>query len=162
MRVNTRSKTPITRGQIIKIHALKTALAIDEDLYRGILQDNFKVGSSKDLCMAEAEELIDALEGKAVELGVWERRAAQGKRYEDLAARGGMATPAQLRKIEAQWHEVSRSEEAEKRAIALRHFVARIAKVSDLRFLDSEGATKILNALKVMQREVGQRRKAGK
>jgi hypothetical protein len=49
------------------------------------------------------------------------------------------------------WQEISRAPEGKERAVALRTFINRIAKVSDLRFLDSDGAGKVLNALKTMQ-----------
>lgn len=152
MGANTQSKAPITAAQIKKIHALKTALGFDDGLYRFILSNSFGVTSSKDLNSIQAGGLIEIMEAKAVECGSWERSGDKPKKFSALASRCNMASPEQLRKIEAQWAEVSRvpPEEREK---ALRRFVYRIAKVSALRFLDQEGAGKVINALTAMQKQ---------
>ncbi|MBK5274592.1 MAG: regulatory protein GemA [Desulfuromonadales bacterium] len=164
--------TIITAAQIKKIHVLKGSLALDNDTYRAMLAEQFRVASSKELSSIQATAFITDLEQKAVAAGLWEKRNTfpakgtrrnQVKKFEDLEARrGNMASPAQLRKIEAQWSDVTRAETPETRKKALRHFLERVAKISDLRFLDAAGAGKVINALTVMQRQVepGKRKKA--
>jgi hypothetical protein len=161
MRADVLMKTPITGAQIKKIHTLKNVLAMADDLYRLSLQGLYGVTSSKELNQIQAADLIDFLETKATELGVWECTIGPRKRLNGLGKRRGMASPGQLQKIEAQWQRVSRVEQPEERAKALRHLVERISKVSDLRFLDTVGAGKVLNALKAMQREKAKSSKKG-
>lgn len=151
-RRNATTATPaITGAQIKMVHALKSALDItDKSHWHEVLYTRFGVISSKELNMEQAGKLIDEMRAKAIEYGVWEQREDKRQRFDNLADRPAMGTPEQLRKIEAQWQDVSRVA-PEERGKALRHFITRIAKVSDLRFLDQEGAGKVLNALKAMQ-----------
>ncbi len=144
----------ITAGQIKKIHALLHATCIDDATYRAMLFNSFRASSSKEMTYFQAESLIQDLEAKAISAGVWEKRTASKKFEEWGRRRGGMATPPQLRKIEAMWEDVSRAETAEERKSALRSFLMRVAKVSDLRFLDSEAAGKVINALNAMQKKM--------
>ena len=153
----------ITTEQIKMIHTLKNAMTLDDQVYRESIYNLFRVTSSKDLDCEQATSLIEVMKDTALKFGVWEERADKRKRFNDLGERGGMASPEQLRKIEAQWQEVSRVEQPEDKAKALRHFVERIAKVSDLRFLDFAGAGKVLNALKAMlAKKTGGKRKSSK
>ena len=145
--------TAATAAQIKKIHALKGALALDDDTYRAMLADAFGVGSSKQLDLWQAGQLIEIVEKAAVANG-WQPRKAQPKKYSDLSDRcGGMASAEQLRLIEVKWNAVSRAETTDDRRKALRSFVTRIAKVSDLRFLTAECAGKVINALKTMEKK---------
>ncbi|QSV44908.1 regulatory protein GemA [Geobacter benzoatilyticus] len=145
-------RQPITRGQISAIHTLKTRLGMDEESYRALLQEFGGVESSKELSWFQADELIDEMKRKA---GQKPQVNHKGKRHRSLEGRAGMATPAQLRKIEAVWAEVSRVEDPEERAKALRSFVGKIAQVSDLRFLDRRGVAKVIAALTAMQKRRG-------
>jgi len=61
------------------------------------------------------------------------------------------ASSKQLRMIESVWHDVSRQTDPEARGTALRRFVARTAKVDDIRFLTKAGATQVLTALTKMR-----------
>jgi len=140
----------ITGRQIKQVHVLKNCLGLDDPTYRTVLREGFRVDSSKQLNTVQADLLIRDLELKAVAAGVFEQRPGRRKKFEDLSGRGGMATPAQLRKIEAMWQDVSRASDPEQRRKALRSFVERVAKSSDLRFLDQDGAGKVINALKKM------------
>jgi hypothetical protein len=143
----------ITKNQIKLVHSLKSALQLDDPTYRSILDEWFKVTSSKELTMTQAEVLIRELKDIAVRAGVWEQRPARQKKFDEWdGRRGNIATPPQLRKIEAMWQDVSRIEEPECRKKALRSFLERVAKVSDLRFLDFEGAGKVINALNSMRK----------
>jgi len=159
---------PITPAQTKLIHTIKGALKLDDALYRDILHERFRVTSSKELSQIQAASLIDELEIKAKAAGVWESRhrnpgkgAKKGKAaYADLDNRDNMATAAQLRRITRQWAEVSRAEDAESRKKALRAFVLRVAKVSDVRFLNRDGAGAMIRALTAMQERQEKHREA--
>lgn len=138
----------IEPGQIKMIHALKNALRLDDDAYCAMLSSRFGVSTSKALTASQADALVAEMRESAVQLGTWTRAKAK---YESMKKRPGMASPAQLRMIEGYWKEVSRARTAKDRAAGLRGFVTRIAKVSDLRFLDAEGARKVVAALKAMK-----------
>jgi len=134
---------------IKKIHALKSALALSEDEYRLTLFHNFRVASSKDLTISQSEELIRELEKEAVQKGVWQK--FEGKnRFESFGQRPGMASPAQLRKIEALWKDVSDLKDSKARAKALRTFLNRHFKIADLRFLDQTATQKVVYVLNSM------------
>jgi len=141
----------ITPGQVKMIHALAGALGFDEDLYREILRDRFKVRSSKELAHFQAGRLIEELEEKAIQAGVWTKSAFK-QRYEALSGRPGFASVPQLALIESTWAKVSRMQTPELKAKSLRGFVFKIAKVSDLRFLDTAGAGKVIIALSQMEK----------
>ncbi len=132
-----------------KIHALKNAVGLSEEEYRATLLFNFKVDSSKHLTPSQAERLIAELEAEAIQKGTWKK--FEGKsRFENLADRPGMASPAQLRKIEALWKDASSIRVNAKRAKALRTFLYGHFRVSDLRFLEEEKVKKVINALNHM------------
>jgi len=139
----------ITKEQTRKVHALKTALGLPDDVYRKGLSDLFSVDTSKVLTARQAKYLINILEMDAVTNGVWSRREYRDK-YNELARRPGMAVPAQLRKIEATWQGLYPESDQTLRQKNLRSFLFKFFKVSDLRFLDQETANKVLYALRKM------------
>jgi hypothetical protein len=141
----------ITAGQIKKIHALANALAIDEDTYRAALESRFGASTSKALTLREAGKLIDEWEYEAIRQHVWRQSEAREK-FMKRPYIPGMATPSQLRLIDTLWQEVSREVIQEKRDKNLRHYIQRIAKVADVRFLTSDAARKVITAIKKMQK----------
>lgn len=143
-------RTPISASQVKKIHALKTALSLSDETYRVLLQDGFTVTSSKELSFEDAEILIREMENKAVSIGVWEKRSGCDQTGRDHS-RPGMATASQIRKIKMLWGEVTTAQDESSRQRALRSFLERVVKVSDLRFLEVAAASKVINALKQMQ-----------
>lgn len=140
-----------TSGQIKIIHALISALKIDDDLYRENLWNRFNTRSSKELANYQAGQLIDELEAIAVQMGVWKKSAFKQK-YEALDGRPGFASIAQISLIENTWDKVTRMETPELRAKALRGFILKVAGVSDLRFLNKSGAGKVIIALRSMEK----------
>jgi hypothetical protein len=149
------NKRKIEPRQIKKIHTLLSKLKMPDDEYRYLLSD-YWVETSKKLSYSEAQELIGKLEKIAVEKGVWSQYGNRGKRrYEDLKDRHGMASPKQLRKIEAMWKDVSYTHKQDERARALRKFIFRIAGVDDMRMLESKQASKIIEALQNMKHKHG-------
>lgn len=147
-----------TPGQIKKIHALVSALRIDDDLYRGILINRFNAATSKTLLGCQADQLIAELEEKAVQAGVWKKRGFT-RQYESLDGRSGFASSRQLALIESTWNKVSRMETVELKAKSLRKFILKVAGVSDLRFLKQSGAGKVIIALRSMEKR--RKREAG-
>ncbi|MBP7527557.1 MAG: regulatory protein GemA [Syntrophorhabdaceae bacterium] len=141
----------ITKEQIRKIHTLKSALDLPDDVYRKGLEDMFCVETSKVLTARQAVYLIDVLEMEGITNGVWSRREYRDK-YNELGRRPDMATPAQLRKIEASWNGLYPENDERLRQKNLRAFLFKFFKVSDLRFLDGETANKVLYALRNMTR----------
>lgn len=157
---NTKS---ITAAQIKRIHTILHVLGISDENYRAALESRFSVTTCKDLTVQEAKSFIDELEKLArktdreryqakMNKAAEEFAGKQPKRFDNLDNRPGMASAAQLRKIEATWQEISIIPEAEPRARALRRFIQRITGVADIRFLDGEMAGKVINAMTAMQR----------
>lgn len=138
--------------QIKLIHVLKNQLRMTRDDYEAMLY-GFGVESSTQLSDADANTFQNKLIEMGISAGVWKQRGRNSnkkQKYEDLAGRPDMATPKQLRMIESVWADVSRAENDEARAIALRHFLARF-NCSDIRFASKSVASMIINALLKMK-----------
>lgn len=150
----------ITKKQVKKIHALKGAMKMEEEVYRSIL-GQYRVESSKDLSMDQAKELIDCLEREAVEMGVWTTPtlalprggggSGQTLKYEELGHREGMASPKQLRMIEGMWNDVTHAKGSERKKSALRKFLKRIVGVEDMTFLEVGDVRRVVRALEAMK-----------
>lgn len=167
-KTNKSKEKPITAAQVRRIHTILHTLGIEDSNYREALQNRFDVGSCKELTIREAQSFIAELEQLLRETNEADEearfKAALHKRmeeirqswdlpYSNLDNRPGMATGAQLRKIEVMWTEISIIPDPDARGRALRRFVQRIAGVASLRFLDLEGASKVINALDAMQKQ---------
>jgi hypothetical protein len=142
----------VTPQQVKLIHTLKSALGMDDDQYRFALYEGYRAESSKELTFIQAEGLLRHLKEKAAAQGVWKERPGPGKKsgHQGLKGRAGYATPSQLDYIAGLWNEVSRVPE-EQQAKALRGFLLRVAKVSDLRFLPRRQVSGVITALKQMR-----------
>lgn len=156
---------PITAAQVKRIHTIVSSLRINDENYRAALEGRFNVTTCKALTLMQAKSFIAELEQVALQVDRERRQtqrdeaerteeAAHPKRFSDLGNRPGMATPPQLRKIEGMWQDVSIIPDADARNRALRRFVQRIAGVADLRFLDREGTSKVINALNAMEKQL--------
>ncbi|MHB1397563.1 MAG: regulatory protein GemA [Trichloromonadaceae bacterium] len=140
-------KAMIMPSQVKRIHILKSALGLDDPTYRAMLFESCQVESSKQLTASQAAVLICDMEDKAVAAGCWVRHEPAA-----TSRREGFASPAQIAMIKSLWDQVSTSP-PELRSRALRRFVARQAKVSDLRFLRDSHASRVICALQAMQRQ---------
>lgn len=140
----------ISKGQIKIIHTLKSRLGWTDVQYRTFLMWNTNrfVTSSKELTYDEAERIIAKMKYEAMKLKVWEDRP---KKYEELGGRDGMATAAQLRKIEAMWAEISRATTEQAQKKALRELLWKKFRVTDLRFLEAWQVKKIIHMLEAMK-----------
>lgn len=175
-----KNEKPITAAQIKRIHTIVHILNISDDNYRAALDSRFNVTTCKDLTLHQAIRFIDELEKLALEVqgdryktnreeakqkaeeAEQKAEEARPKRFDNLDNRPGMASAPQLRKIEAMWQDVSIIPDQDARGRALRHFIKRITGVADLRFLDSQGAGKVINALTAMQKQATAPAKAKK
>lgn len=139
----------ITKGQIKVIHTLKNRLGWDDSQYRGFLMWNSQgfATSCKELSYDEAEQVIIKMTIEAVRRGVWEERP---RKYKDLNGRHGMATGAQLRKIEAMWAEICKAKTEEERKGSLRKLLRNKFSVEDLRFLEDWQCKKVIKMLEAM------------
>ena len=126
--------------QIKKIHALKTFLGISDENYRKMLQ-SFQVCSSKNLTETEANILISTLEERANEF------TQRIKKYDELLGRDEkMATPSQLRKLEAVWADIKRLRTKNKH-VTLRQYLKKHFKVYSIKFLTKDRAREIIAVL---------------
>lgn len=140
----------ITKKQIKMIHVLVSALGLSDEEYRLTLFHNFRVDTSKALSLDQAGRLIDAMKKKAIAEGKWND---QKLRFENLGSRLGMATPAQLRKIEATWKEAMGIRDLKQREKGLRTWLERKFKISDLRFIPEHKVRKIVHALNAIKEQ---------
>ncbi len=142
-----------TRWQVKMIHTLKSKLGISEGDYRVVLE-KYGVKSSKALSYGKANHLIDRLAEEGEKMGVWKRKYPNRRRrqkYNDLAGREDMATPAQLRMVEAAWADVSRMRNAEARQRALLKFCKRITKKAKMEWLNHRDIEKLMAAINAMK-----------
>jgi hypothetical protein len=146
----------ITKGQIKKIKTLISRLGFDDELYRELLMSYFNTDSCKNLTKEQAANLINGLENHAKETVNWTSYNNK-TRYDELENRQNMATPRQLRKIEAMWKDVSYHTDDPSRKAGLRQFLEKKCGVSDLKFLDKKQVQKIILILEDMQARKGKR-----
>lgn len=141
----------ITSAQIKKIHTLKSMLHLDDELYIEMLM-SFGVQSSKKLTITEAGIFLEILEEKAVLTNKWEVR---NKKYEELKSRDeDMATPPQLRMIEAIWREVCYIDSPKFAKHSIRKFLQNKFKISDIKFLTKKKAVKVIRAISEMKKKL--------
>ncbi|MBN1131187.1 MAG: regulatory protein GemA [Chitinispirillaceae bacterium] len=137
----------INNAQKAKIHVLKTLLRLDDDHYRSMLFEGYRVRSCVHLNMVDAADLIRKMEAWAYSAGVQRNRA----KYDQCNGRDDdMATAAQLRKIDVLWRQVSRQTTAKDRGAALNKMIKRITGIDDIRWIEKRHVGKILNTINAM------------
>lgn len=129
------------RRQIAVVHIAKDRLRMTDEDYRALLWEAAGVSSSRDLDGAGFRAVMNRFEA----LGF----VAGNPKAPQYGAREGMATAAQIGAIRAQWRSWYDGEE-EARAQALRRWMERCYRVSDLRFCDVTTAQKAIEGLKAM------------
>ena len=137
-------KKPIEPGQVKRIHVLISRMGISDEDYRARLEKEFGVRTCKALSRAQAARFIRTMEPLA---------PAPPRRRREWKRRPGMATPAQLRKIEAMWADVSKKTTVGGRRKALGAFLEKRFGVSDLAFVTHEMPGKIIHALEAMKQQ---------
>jgi phage gp16-like protein len=139
-----RERTMASAAQIKKIHALKGALKLEDEVYRQLL-GGFKVKSSTKLSIPKADELIKDLEEKAVALGVWEKRKPARK----AKTTRKLADDDQSKKIRYLWlqlHKVGKVKDPSETALA--SYVNRMTNVAALQWLSVNQASRVIEAMK--------------
>jgi len=124
-------------AQLGKIHALRRALGLDEDVYRAILE-RYGAASAKDLDGKRLQGFVDELEDKAVAAGVWKHRTAETP--------PGRATKAQVRAIRKLWKLYAK--DASPKALAA--WLKKYWKCERLEWMATETASKAIAALNKM------------
>ncbi len=137
-----------TRTDLAKIHIAKKELKLTDELYRNLLFILFKKRSARDLISKETDELILHFKslGWATTWPGLKNAPRLEKKYDDLGVRKSMASPVQLRLIEALW--MTGPGVRVKTLQALRHFLTHFFHVSDLRFVKARQVTSILGAIR--------------
>lgn len=152
-RYSEKMKSSAKQRQQIAI--LRKRLNIEDDVYRDEMLGYYGVNSSKDLTARQAGELLFKLITLAKEAGVYQSKKKynfQKYKYNNLAGRENkMATPAQLRMIEAMWFRVSIYNDDEARAGALKKFSKKITEKENLRFLTKSDITTLKTAIERME-----------
>lgn len=136
--------------QIKMIHSLKSALKLDDDVYRTVL-GGYGVKSSTKLSVVKADQLIDDLTQKAVAAGVWEKRKPAAK----AKATRKLADDAQSRMIRGIWielHEIGAVRDSSEKALAA--YVKRMTSVDALQWLDAKQAQTVIEALKKWRKRI--------
>ena len=146
-------KEPIKPWQIKRIHGLLNRIGVSDEDYRARLEEEFGVRTCKKLSSTQAGKLIRNMESLAKEMGIDVGGRSKRTRRREWARRPGMATPAQLRKIEAMWSGVSRQRTAGEKRKALGAFLEKRFGVSDLAFVTHEMPGKIIHTLEVMKKQ---------
>lgn len=139
-----------------KIGYLRKLLGLDDDTYYEMLS-GYGVKSSKDLSFQQAREFLNRLRDNGKQAGVFKPKiqyAFQQYKHNNLDNRDPlMATPAQLRKIEAMWFRVSTQTTDTARYAALEKFCYRVVGKEKLQFLTKEDIAKLVTALNAMRRK---------
>lgn len=143
-------------SQIKKIHTLKNVLGLDEDLYREMLL-SFNVESSKKLTFKQAGNLIEILEEKAIAQNIWQKKRPK---YSNLKRDTNMATPSQMRMIEGLWREICYIDTDKFAKTSLRTFLKSKFKVDDIMFLTKTTATKVIQGIKNIKKNMKKRASA--
>lgn len=164
MKASKKQAAPFVKGriapsQIKAIHAVVGKLGIDDENYRHILHSRYGATSCKDLTWRQAEELLESLNGQgkpgrtqsAPTVGA--HRVRPVLKYTDMDSRPGFASGAQLRLVDAMFHQVTRMEGEEAIEKALNSFVNRIGHVAGIRMVKSWQIEKIVKALEAMGAE---------
>lgn len=119
-------------------------LGMDDGSYRAFLRDNHGVESSKDLTPAQLQGLGRVLQAQL-------NGKSTRKRFSDLAGRmQDMATPAQIRAIEAMWMGVSTQATTEDKRKALDSMCLRITGIRTVRWLTKRKAQDLIKAIQSM------------
>lgn len=125
-------------------------LNLSEDLYRELLEQ-FGVETSKDLSTQQIEELTSRLRKNAEAQGLYRPKPSFIKyKYNNLANREGMASPAQLRKIDIMWKNVSRQKNEKDRQSALQLMIKKITGKDHIKFLTSRDVRKVIKTFENM------------
>lgn len=137
------------------IHALLSRLNMRDEDYRAMLWDRYEATSSKNLTARQAKDMVAALHEL---LPAEEREAhpvpqiAPGTRlrFDRLGDREGMASPRQLRMLEASWVQRSRAEDLSAKQDAFREFLRTRFHIERIEWIPSDQVGRILRAIQAV------------
>jgi len=146
------------------IHALVALIGMPDEDYRALLWDRFRASSSKDLSAAQANDLVAALHAllPADQRTAHPRpQAAAGarRRFENLGDREDMATPAQLRMLEASFVQRSRALDLASKQLAFRNWLSNRFGIERVEWIPRDQVGKILRATQGIDRDAPPRRR---
>ncbi len=132
---------------------LRKQMSLNDITYRELLY-GYGVNTSKELTYDAAQELLNKLKREAKAAGLYKPKIqGSSTKYDNLAGRCGMATPAQLRKIDVMWKNISNQKTNKAKENALNVFIERITGKQRLNFLTQNDVRKIIKAIEVMNGE---------
>lgn len=134
-----------TNNQLAKIHIAKKDLGLDDGDYRHFLESVTGKESAKYLTDREASNVLDEFKRRGWKVKTTKPRALK---FEDLDNRDGMASPKQLRMIEAMW--MTGKNIREKTPAALRSFLQNKFQISALRFIQDDQVGGIVRSIKTI------------
>lgn len=141
----------INPKQVTLIKTIISKLKISDDLYSEMLGNRYNVDSCKDLTQAQAKEFITFLKIQANESGLhFPQKSFNKFKHNNLTDRNGMASPKQLRKIEAMWLEYTNDFNETNRIKRLNSFLDKRFKITNLKFLPIGKASKVIYCLQKM------------
>lgn len=127
------------------VRAMTVLLGMDESAYRTMLIDNYSVDSAKKLAERQLQEL-----GRMLQTQLNGKRTVR-QRFEDLGGRRNeMATPAQIRAVEAMWMGVSTKPTTAEKRQALDAMCQRITGIRSVRWLTKRKAKDLIKAMQSM------------
>jgi|GEM_PF-2046900 len=146
------------------IHALVARIGMDDGDYRAMLWDRFHANSSKDLDARQSQELVASLHQllPADERAQHPRpqiAAGARQRFEHLGDRDDMATPAQLRMLEASFVQRSRAETLPEKQAAFRAWLRNRFSLDRIEWIPRDQVGKILRATQGIDRDAPPRRR---
>jgi hypothetical protein len=131
------------RGKLIRlIHVGRNKLALTDDAYRALLRGASGKGSCADMTVPELDRALKALKAAG-----FRAEKKMPLKQEDA----GRASAGQLSYIKGMWELAARI----KTEKALNAFIKRIARVDHIRFLDVQGAQKVILALRDVTAKAG-------
>ncbi|MEW5821124.1 MAG: regulatory protein GemA [Cyanobacteriota bacterium] len=141
----------INPKQVTLIKTIIGKLKISDDLYTEMLGNRYKVDSCKDLTQAQAKEFITFLKIQANESGLnFPQKSFNKFKHNNLSDRNGMASPKQLRKIEAMWLDYTGDPDELSRIKRLNAFLDKRFGITNIKFLPISKASKVIYCLQKM------------
>lgn len=141
----------ISKQQITLLHVAKNKLGIGDELYHDILESVAGVSSTTKITKGQFDLLLEHFRGLGFKI---KRKPSKGqKKYEEFAGRPDMATPSQLRYIEAmytEWINLKYPDKDNQPYIGpgLRHFLRYHYHVDSMRFVTRKVGIMAIEGLK--------------
>lgn len=134
-----------SNSQKTQIKTLQKKIAMEDSIYKHLLDTWYGVESCKNLTEVQAKDFILYLRSKAIEAGVMKPKSFVKHKYSNLGIRDGYATPKQLRMLNAMWntHEKVR----EKTDSAFESFLKNLFGIENLSWMVRKDVGKAKKAI---------------